>query len=503
MDPKTRLLNSIILKGQRAQVTSGGGKGVDLFAKLMWLEDKLKQSGMGWHEMSPFWKETLKRFLRGGKRRLALRVGRRGGKSSTLCRLAVVLLVFGNYDIPAGDTGEFIFMSVSKNEATSRLNTIRQILDIINVPHAGGKEVIQLKDMPRRCKVYPASAKFTVGMTCIGIMGDEVARWENDDNSANPARDIYGSVRPAMLTQPNAKELMSSSPWSELDYHYETVEQGDTEEQDVAIAPTWVANPSDNTTYEKCKKLEPDDETFEREYGAVPMRSGLSTFFDPVAVDLAMAMGAEGGRVAKQGEEVMAGADFAFTSDWSACSVFHKVGRLYVEADKIILKPERGLTLKPSETCEKFATLCKKHGVSGVMADAWYRESIVEELLKANLGFIDSPKSPHPSFVRMRALMNQERLSLVNDKDTARRLKEVQSRPTANGRVHIHKPRKKGSGHADDISAMVLAVFQRRGTKVAGEEEVVHMDEYEEALINRMKSDDPMYTETEFITYDN
>jgi hypothetical protein len=41
----------------------------------------------GFPATSPWWRSRLERFLRTGKKRWVLRVGRRGGKSSTLSRL--------------------------------------------------------------------------------------------------------------------------------------------------------------------------------------------------------------------------------------------------------------------------------------------------------------------------------------------------------------------------------------------------------------------------------
>ncbi len=507
---------ALLKKGVKVLTDKGKYK-VDLFEKLMWLEEKLASSIMGWHKMSEWWRTVLKKWFKGGKKRFAVRVGRRGGKSSTLCRVAVVLVLFGAYKIPAGDCGEFIFMSVSKKEAKSRLTTIKQILDVLQVRYHATKEEIQLLDMPRKFCVYGASSKFTVGMTCIGIMGDEVARWENDDSSANPAPEIYGSVRPAMKTQPLAKELMCSSPWSELDYHYETIEQGDTDLQDVAVAATWVANPSPETTFKECRKEEPDDETFWREYGGVPMRSGLSTFFDPKSIDLAMANDLVFPAMPKHEDEVMVGADFAFISDWACCQVFHRgTNGIYRQADTLILKPEPEKPLKFSATCQAFADLTKKHHAGGVMADSYYREAILEHLIGEGLGFLDAPTDPHRGFLRMRVLLSQGQVQLKKDRRFARLLKEVQSQPTRNGRISMRLPKRKGSGHADDISAMVLALFQKEGWKFEDEAidegRGVHIshDETEDQYVKRLEAqlqaqksgDDPIFEDVEYITYD-
>src|SRR5439155_20613468 len=50
---------------------------------------------LGFHATSPWWRAELERFLRSGRHRWVLRVGRRGGKSSFLCRLAIAWALWG------------------------------------------------------------------------------------------------------------------------------------------------------------------------------------------------------------------------------------------------------------------------------------------------------------------------------------------------------------------------------------------------------------------------
>jgi hypothetical protein len=83
----------------------------------------------GWPAISPWWQETIERFYESSKRQLVVRVGRRGGKSSTLCRVAAVEAIYGAHDIPPGDVGVIPIVSVSRDEATQRLRTMRAIFD--------------------------------------------------------------------------------------------------------------------------------------------------------------------------------------------------------------------------------------------------------------------------------------------------------------------------------------------------------------------------------------
>ena len=83
---------------------------LSVFEQLIANEEVLSRKGF--HKMSPWWKRSLKSFYAKEKAsRLVLRVGRRGGKSSTLCRVAVAEVMAGEHMVPAG-TWQFLLLSV-------------------------------------------------------------------------------------------------------------------------------------------------------------------------------------------------------------------------------------------------------------------------------------------------------------------------------------------------------------------------------------------------------
>ncbi|MBK8942025.1 MAG: hypothetical protein IPM79_31585 [Polyangiaceae bacterium] len=236
----------------------------------------------GFPRMSPWWRETLVRFYSSGRRQLVVRVGRRGGKSSTLCRLAVLEALFGEHVIPPGDVGVVAFISTRREEAGERLRTIRAILDALRVPYALADQTIELRDRPIAFRVFVASVAGVVGFTSIAVICDEVARWRDSDSGANPAREVLASLRPTMATQRNAKIILSSSPLGTQDAHARAIDDGDTRHQVTATAPTWIANPT--ITEQQTRDDEPDPRIWAREYAAVPQAGELAAFdLDAVA----------------------------------------------------------------------------------------------------------------------------------------------------------------------------------------------------------------------------
>lgn len=233
----------------------------------------------GFPAMSPWWYRTVVDFYGRAARQLVLRVGRRGGKSSTLCRIAVLESLFGDHVIPPGDVGVVAIVSVSMREATERLRTIRAILDAFDIGY--DRKVtseIRLTSRPVVFRIFAATQGAVSGFTAICIICDEVSKWMNEDTGANPAAEVLAAIRPTMATMPHARIFLSSSPLGMTDAHAEAFALGGTEYQSVAHAETWVAHPA--VTEEETHRLEPDVRIWKREYAAIPQHAVLGAF-DP------------------------------------------------------------------------------------------------------------------------------------------------------------------------------------------------------------------------------
>lgn len=235
----------------------------------------------GFPATSPWWRKQIERFVRSARRRWIIRAGRRAGKSSTLCRLAVAWALWGTWHVPPGDTAVIPFVSVDRSEAAARLKTIAEILRALGIHAEPRGDELELPDRRLVFRVVTCSIRGTVGFTAVAVFGDEMARWESRDTAANPAQEVMGSLRPTMATQPDAFEVCSSSPWGTDDYHAQLFDAGDTDHQLVSFAETWLANPT--ITEEQTHALEPDERVWSREYAAVPGAT-LSAAFDPADV---------------------------------------------------------------------------------------------------------------------------------------------------------------------------------------------------------------------------
>lgn len=234
----------------------------------------------GYPPTSPWWRAELERFLRARRRRWVLRVGRRGGKSSTMSRLSVAWAKWGPWSVPPGDTAVIAFVSVDRDEASQRLRTIAGILRVLEVTFDERSDELELHERRLVFRVASCSIR-SVGFTSVMLVADEMARWESRELSANPAQQVMSSMRPTGATQPFWFECDVSAPWSIDDYHAQLFDEGDTAHQAVSFAPTWVANPSISEA--DTHDLESDPAVWEREYAAVP-GAVVSNALDPADV---------------------------------------------------------------------------------------------------------------------------------------------------------------------------------------------------------------------------
>lgn len=256
----------------------------EILARYAEVDAKLVAAGFP--RTSPWWRQTIERWYRSGKRQLTARVGRRGGKSSSLSRLGVVEALYGKHVVPPGDTGVVAIISTRREEAAERIGTVKAILDVLGVRYRPwGEYGVKLVGRRVGFRVYTASIAGVSGFTGIFVICDEVSKWKDSETGVNPATEVLASVRPTMATQREARIVLSSSPMGMLDAHYDAFEEGETALQITAYAPTWVANPS--VTEADCEVLEPDPVKRAREYEAIPQAANDHSLISEALIERA------------------------------------------------------------------------------------------------------------------------------------------------------------------------------------------------------------------------
>jgi len=397
----------------------------------------------GFPPTSAFWQRDRQRFFRAlalrdpHRRRLAirrwvLRVGRRGGKSSNLCRIAVAWALWGAWDVPAGDIAVIGFISKDRDEAAARLRTIAAILDALGISYDARGDDIELRDKRCAFRVLTCSVAGVVGPTVVLLVGDEMAHWESRENKADPAPLVMGSSRPAMASQPFAFEIDSSAPWASDDYHAQLFDAGNTDAQLVSHAATWEANPT--ISEQDTRDIEPDPKLWSMNYAALP---GLvvSLANDPVDVAACferMPPSSLSRPWLAMDPSSLRGDAFAYVAGKEGDS-----GELAVlevggwSGDEL-----RGVTM--NDVVRHIAHRAKILGISTIFSDqreeASLRSMFSDHVIKL-VSYAWSETSKDDAVMRLRRLMRERKLYLPAHEQLRRELSTMKARLMPNGRT--------------------------------------------------------------------
>ena len=409
----------------------------------------------GWPATSPWWMSIIGQFYKSGKRQLVDRVGRRGGKSSTLCRIAVVEALYGKHAVPPGDTGFIAFISHSKEEASQRLETIKAILNALGVAFREDTQerAIYLKGRPVAFKVYTATIAGVSGFTGILIVCDEVTKWRDKDTGANPATIVLTSVRPTLATQKNAKMILSSSAFSTMDAHYDAFEQGDTDLQMTAYAPTWLANPT--VSEKETHQLEPDAHAWEREYKAIPQAETEESLLTQFSVDRCIRTdeklvskgwaqfceehGIEGAIEPSPYHDYAASMDPATRGHRWPLVIFTRDGQL---VNKTVIvgarywQGNRKEPLSPRRVLSEILPILKAYRIECVYTDQWHGDSLRDFAYELGINLVDIPATHAENmrlFENLKSRVDEREVELPNNPDMIQDLLNVRKRVTRSG----------------------------------------------------------------------
>jgi hypothetical protein len=259
------------------------GEWLTRYAHLLELDARLSSLG-GWRAMSPWWLDTVARLYAAEPHIAIGRVGRRGGKSSTWCRVAVAEATAGTWEIPPDDVGIYTIMSADKDQAKARVASCVAICHALEIKHEATAFEVRFPEHQTAIQVKAANVKGAVSSTCIGALLDEMALWQ-DDRGANPAGTILDMLMPSFATQPGAFPMLLSAPWTTRDPHAVEYDR-EGEGRFTVHGPTWLANPS--LTEAMCRKRARNEAEFMRQYAAMPLDAAGGFAFPPSMIARAM-----------------------------------------------------------------------------------------------------------------------------------------------------------------------------------------------------------------------
>lgn len=424
------------------------------YASLMVLDARLVAAGH--HPLTPWWAKQLKRFYghRTAKNFVA-RVGRGGAKSHTSVKVGVNELLNGDWRIPPGEIHYWCQVSENKSEASERLRLYQSFFTALGVEHHVQGDAIMLPSLRRGVRVLACQIGAVSGFRCFGYCADEAAKWENSDHSANPAQEVCASLDAMTVTHPSARTLVISSPWGLVDFHYTLVERGNTSDQVVAIAPSWVANPS--ITEEVCwSKAKGDRRIFLREYKAEPGGT-VSQALDAADIEAAFTVPPpkhRGAAFCSIDASSMKGDEFGLILGYESGGI--------IRVDEIDAYDDSYFSRHTFEQLVKdISDRCKLIGTTTVVGDQREQAGLDALFRQNGLSFVPtawSETNKEQAFTLLRRLLADHRVSIVKHEGMRKEMLQCKAVLTPSGRTQY-----KTSG-LDYLSSLLSLVMARLNT---------------------------------------
>ena len=201
-------------------------------------------------------------------------MGRRSGKDIKAASLAVYLATIGAdlSRLAPGERGVVQLLAVDRAQAEIALRYVRAFFEKPLLAPMLTRETEAMLELSNglAIEITTADRRRARGRTVVCAIFGEVAHWW-DETTQNPDVEVYRSIRPAMITVPNALLIGMSSPHSKRGLLWDKYAKHFRQPGDVLVvkAPTWVMNPTLSRDKGEIADAYADDPSWARaEYGA-------------------------------------------------------------------------------------------------------------------------------------------------------------------------------------------------------------------------------------------
>jgi hypothetical protein len=293
------------------------------------------------------------------------------------------------------------------------------------------------------------------GRSLVAALFDEFAFFRDESSAVNDQA-VHDAVSPRVVEGGQLLEV--STAWAEAGVLWKcwTEQFGKPQNCLVAHAPTVLMRP--NQAKRVAAEYEKNALNAAREFGAEFISTGTGSYF--VSVEERVGQYATPLAPDPKYRAVAAG-DFAFASDHSWLIVARDEDGLAVVADWLEIKPARNRPLRPSEVVGRFAELLHRHGITSLIADGHYKESIREALTSHGIRFVSADAGVNGkirSYSAAQALIREGKALLPKLPPLVTALRDTTVKPLPGGGLQISHPRRAGRGHGDSAAACVLAL---------------------------------------------
>ena len=385
--------------------------------------------------------------------------GRRGGKTRIMATVAAWLAAFVDWRplLAPGEVATVMLIAANRRQARTAMRYLRSLfVDHPTLAQLIVRETEETLELSCRVviEVTTASWRSTRGFTVCGIVCDELAFWQDDEGSANPADEILDALRPAMATMPGALLMVATSPYARRGPVWDAHRDHYAKDGDPILvwrAPTRVMN-SGVAQSVIDRAMERDPASAAAEFMA-EFRSDIEGYITREIVDALVVPGRH------ELPPVSGVGYFAFTDPSGGSSDSMTLAIAHRDGDRAVLDAirERRPPFSPEDVVQEFAALLKSYGVREVQGDRYGGEWPRERFREAGITYEIAEKAKSDLYRDALPIMNSHRCELLDHPRLIAQLVGLERRTARGGRDSIdHAP-----GAHDDIANAAAAVLVR------------------------------------------
>lgn len=298
------------------------------------------------------------------------------------------------------------------------------------------------------------------GVTAPLALLDEVGVWRVEGSDVD--KEVYRSLRPAMVQFPNRKVIILGTPWMKAGVLFDAwQEREEIADRLVIKAPTALMNPRISAEELERERVA-DPENFRREFEAEWL-DDVDSFIPSRDIDANVMAGVrEVAAVERVPHIATIDASGLTGKDRFTFAIGH-LANSGVKCDLLRAWSRQS----PSFVCEEIAAICEKYSIRTITCDQ-FGFGFLRELMRQHgielqqLAF--TSRSKPEIFIDLKLALSQGNFSLLDHPEALRELRMLESKRTSGGHVTIAAPR----GQHDDYAA-VLALLAHRAKTRKGE----------------------------------
>jgi len=379
-------------------------------------------------------------------------VGRRGGKSRIVSFAAVYIACFYSFRkyLAPGETGMVLILARDRDQAKVVFNYIGGILKSVGALNQmvtnWRSDEIELQN-GITIAVKTSDYRAVRGVTLVCCIADEVAFW--DSQGINPDTAIFQALRPAMVTIPEAKLLVISSPYAKAGVLFEAHRKYfGHDDRNVLVwqSETRVMNPSISQEFIN-EEIERDPDAARSEWFA-QFREDVEAAFSLESIEQCVIPG-RSDLLPAQGLSYVAFVDpSGGRRDQFTLAIAHRRNETAI----IDLIRAWQPPFDPSEVTKECSEVLKPYRIRQIIGDNYGGEWPREQFRKHGVNYELAEKNRSQLYLNLIPALNSKRVELPDNRKLIDELRRLERRRGRSGKDTVDHP---AYGGSDDIANSV------------------------------------------------